>query len=510
MRNLYSGLALAIMALADVSVANAAERFDVVIVGGTVMDPESGLNAVRNVGIRYGKIAALSQERLVGDRIIEAKGLVVAPGFIDLHSHAQNLIGSRVQAFDGVTTALEAEVGQFPIDLAYKKAAAVGRAINYGFSVSWSLARTVVMGGGVPDGTVQGISDSLEAAADTLTAKATEQQNGDILRLLGTGLDQGAVGIGVALGYVPGASEEDVYAVSKLAAERGVTAFVHMRSSRTDFGATQEILANAAVTGAHWHIMHVGWDNVWQEDVLARAAKAGIKVTPETKGWFSGSTYIGATFLEPEALRKIGRPASDIIYYGREISSYEELGRLRTADPKAHILMKVVDDDERNLTKRAETARRLRSAEWVLASDAMPWTQQPSHYLTETTWPLPSNAWAHPRGASTYTRVIQRYVREWKLVDLMDVLRSGSLTPARELEKSVPAFATKGRLKIGCDADIIVFDFNRVEAVATIDKPAALSRGMEYVLVNGALLIEGGRLNKRLRPGRAIRRAFAQ
>lgn len=134
-----------------------AQTYDLIIRGGRVMDPESGLEAVRNVAVRDGKIAAITQERLAGKQTIDAKGRVVAPGFIDIHSHGQNLVGSRVQAFDGVTTAFESEVGQLPIALAYDKAAGSGRAINYGYTVSWSLARMKVLGGATPDGTVQGI-----------------------------------------------------------------------------------------------------------------------------------------------------------------------------------------------------------------------------------------------------------------------------------------------------------------------------------------------------------------
>jgi N-acyl-D-glutamate deacylase len=119
-----------------------------VLANGRVMDPESGLDAIRNVGIRDGKIVAISEGELEGSRVIDAAGRVVAPGFIDLHSHAHtSLIGGRVQAFDGVTTAFEAEAGQLPIDAAYRLAETEGRAINYGFTASWLAARIAVMGG---------------------------------------------------------------------------------------------------------------------------------------------------------------------------------------------------------------------------------------------------------------------------------------------------------------------------------------------------------------------------
>ena len=484
-----------------------AQTYDLVIRGGLVMDPESGLEAVRNVAVRDGKIAAITQEPLTGKQTVDARGRVVAPGFIDLHSHGQNLVGSRVQAFDGVTTAFESEVGQLPIATAYAKAADSGRAINYGYAVSWSLARMKVLGGATPDGSVQGISEALEKAAPHAGDRATPEQLGQILALLEQGLDEGATGIGLALGYLPGATEEEVLAVSRLAARRGVTIFVHMRSTVGALAATQEVIANAAVTGAHWYIMHVYLDSREGIEAVELARRAGLRITPETLGWLSGSTYIDAPFLKPDALKKAGRTASMILYYGRRVASYDELAQLQASDPKAHIITLPPQDDENDEVRRAEIARRLKAPDWVLASDAMPWQQFPTAYLPEGAWPLPANAWAHPRGAATYTRIIQKYVQQWRLVTLMDVLRAGALNPARELEGSIPALRNKGRLKVGSDADIIVFDPARVRANPSVEKPTELPTGMDYVIVNGAMLIKDGRMNAKLLPGTAVRRS---
>src|SRR5579864_8754664 len=97
--------------LAFVATFASAQQYDIVLEGGRVMDPETNLDAVRNVGISNGKIARISSEPLPARRIIHAQGLVVAPGFIDLHQHGQDLVSQRVKAFDGVTTALEMEIG---------------------------------------------------------------------------------------------------------------------------------------------------------------------------------------------------------------------------------------------------------------------------------------------------------------------------------------------------------------------------------------------------------------
>lgn len=504
-RALLGGL----LSLATLSGASAADRFDVVLKGGLAMDPESGLQAVRDIGIRDGRIAAISEAPLLGARVIDVRGRVVAPGFIDLHSHAQNLLGSRVQAFDGVTTAMENEVGQLPVAGAYERAARGGRAINYGFSSSWALARAIVLGGATPDGTAEAIPQALEKGHVATTTRASAAQTRAILELVTRGLDDGAVGIGLALGYMPGASEEEVFEISRLAASRRVPVFVHMRSTVGDFAATQEVIANAAATGAQWHIMHVYWDSLEQRDLLEAVRAQGGRVTPETKGWFHGATYLGATFLAPDVLKASGQKPDSIIYYGRRVGSYEELAALRASDPRAFIINLDPVTDETDAGLREETARRLRTPGWVLASDAMPWTQAPTRYIPEQTWPLPEGAWSHPRSAATYTRIIEAYVQTWKLVGVMDVLRAGSLAPAQELETSTPQFRNKGRLKVGADADLIVFAPDRVKVRATLERPAALSTGMDYVLVNGEVLIDAGRLDPSAMPGRPIRRDVA-
>ena len=123
-------------------IAEAAQEtppLDLVLAGGRVMDPESGLDAVRYVGLHDGKIAAISREPLKCERVVEVGGLVVAPGFIDLHAHGQNIEGNRFQAMDGVTTALEMEGGAFPVSEFYQSRE--GQAlIHYGATVAHVVA----------------------------------------------------------------------------------------------------------------------------------------------------------------------------------------------------------------------------------------------------------------------------------------------------------------------------------------------------------------------------------
>jgi hypothetical protein len=125
---------------------------DIVLPRGRVIDPETGLDAVRDVAVDGGVIAEVAAGPLHGALAIGATGLVVAPGLIDLHSRAQSVAGRWLQACDGVTTALDLEAGRFPVAAAYAGEAAGGSAINYGFSASWAAIRMEVAGGLQRDG----------------------------------------------------------------------------------------------------------------------------------------------------------------------------------------------------------------------------------------------------------------------------------------------------------------------------------------------------------------------
>src|SRR5206468_3770055 len=156
---------------------------------------ETHLDALGSVGIEQGKITEVSREPLHGKEVIDATGLVVAPGFIDLHSHGQMIPSMRMQAFDGVATALELEAGSLPISLAYEVAAREGRPLNYGFSASWALARMSLL-------------ENLQLNGKTLTLLASlgtppwgrlvePEQSQHIVTLLEQGLKEGALGIGL-------------------------------------------------------------------------------------------------------------------------------------------------------------------------------------------------------------------------------------------------------------------------------------------------------------------------
>src|SRR5271156_5160689 len=200
-----------------------AQQYELVLEGGRVMDPETGLDAVRNVGIRDGKIVRISSEALSGRRVIHAGGLVVAPGFIDLHQHGQELESQRVKALDGVTTALELEIGA-PDVAQFLKAKKGQSLIHYGTSASHVAARALVFGAALPPGEI------LPKSGPATDQPATPEQIEAMMERLRAELDAGGLAVGMGIQYTPGATRLEVIDIFRLAAERALPVYTHIRS----------------------------------------------------------------------------------------------------------------------------------------------------------------------------------------------------------------------------------------------------------------------------------------
>ena len=435
--------------------------YDLVLAQGRVMDPESGLDAVRYVGIRDGRIAALSAEPLEGREVIDVSGLVVAPGFIDLHAHGQDLFSSRLQAQDGVTTALELEGGAFPIAAWYAKRA--GKAvIHYGASVSHSSAHFA----------------ALRDTTTTVYDRATPAQIARMQDLIRQGLREGGLGIGYGIQYIPGASHEEILRMFEVAAEHEVTNFVHIRYAGliepgSAIEAVQEMVANAAATGASVHIVHIGSSGLRHVplllDMIDGAQQRGLDVTTEVYPYTAASTNIKAAIFDPGWRERFGADydAIEWVATGERLTKetferYREQGGMIIA----HVIPEAMVD-------YAVAHPRV-----MVASDGVPFI----------------NGRAHPRGAGTFARVLGRYVRERQSLTLMQALGKMTLMPAQRLEAAVPQMQSKGRLKVGADADITIFDAGVVEDRATFGEPAQASAGIAHVLVGGTFVVRDGAL----------------
>lgn len=473
MRNLIITFTLVVA-----STLAAAQQYDVVVEGGRVMDPETGLDAVRNVGIRDGKIASISATPLSGRRIIHAAGLVVAPGFIDLHQHAQDIASQRVKAFDGVTTALEMEIGA--PDVAQFLKAKEGRSlIHYGTTASHVAARALIFGAPLPEGTI------LPKSGAATDQPATPEQIERIQQRLRDEIDAGALGVGMGIEYTPGASRLEVIDMFRVAAERKLPVYTHMRSAgRIEPGSaiqsTEEVIGAAAITGASLHIVHINStclrDSLECISMIEGARAHGLDVTTEAYPYIAGMTAINSAVFNPGWREKLGIDYSNL----------------------------VIPDTGEHLTKeRFDELHSSGKQQWVLIFSN---TQE----IVDAVIPNPlimiasDGAEGHPRNAGTYSRVLAQYVREKKTLTLMEALRKMTLMPAQMLERSTPAAHRKGRLQEGADADLVVFDPQTIADRATFEKPMEPSVGVHYLLVGGTVVIDEGKMVPDVFPGRSL------
>jgi N-acyl-D-aspartate/D-glutamate deacylase len=460
------------------STALAAQQYDLVLEGGRVMDPETGLDAVRNVGIREGKIARISADPLSGRRVIRAAGLVVAPGFIDLHQHGQEPASQRVKAFDGVTTALEMEIGA-PDVTQFLKAKEGRSLIHYGTTASHVAARSLIFGAPLPDGAI------LPKSGPATDQPATPEQIERIQQRLRDQIDVGALGIGMGIEYTPGATRLEVIDMFRVAAERKLPVYTHMRSAgRIEPGSaiqsTEEVIGAAAITGASLHIVHINStclrDSLECIALIEGARARGLDVTTEAYPYIAGMTAINSAVFNPGWREKLG------IDYGNL----------------------VVPNTGEHLTKeRFDELHNSNKQLWVLIFAN---TQE----IVDAIIPNPlimiasDGAEGHPRNAGTYARVLAQYFREKKTLTLMEALRKMTLMPAQMLERSTPAAHQKGRLQEGADADVVIFDPQTIADRSTFEKPMEPSVGVHYLLVGGTPLIDEGKLVPDVFPGRAL------
>jgi N-acyl-D-aspartate/D-glutamate deacylase len=448
------------------------QEYDVVLAHGRVMDPASGLDGVRYVGIRGGKIGAISENPLQGRTVLDVSGLVVAPGFIDLHSHGQTPENYRFKARDGVTTALEMEVGVAPVPEWYR--AREGQAlINFGATSGHIPARMAVMH---DSGTL--------LPHDTAKGAATPEQRRQIFDLVRRGLDDGALGIGMGIAYVPLATRAEILELFGLAAERKTALYVHIRNGGPlepgVIDALQEVIADAAATGASLHVVHITSMGLRETalclQMIAGARRSGLDVTTEMYPYTAGMTDLGsAVFDEGWQAKQGGIGFGDL--------QWALTGERLTAESFA-----------RHRRQGGMVAIHSIPEEVVRLAIADPMTMIASDGILD-------HGKGHPRAAGTYARVLGRYVREQHALTLMEALRKMTVMPADRL-----GIRTKGRIAVGADADIAVFDPARVMDRATFENPAQYSEGIEYVLVNGTLVVKSGELVDGVAPGLAVQR----
>lgn len=460
---------------------------DIVVTQVRAIDPETGLDAVRNIGIRRGRIAAISPRPLRAATTIDGTGLVAAPGFIDLHSHTTTAESAGYQAMDGVTTRLELELGVYPVGAWY--AARAGRElINYGASVSHLAARYAAQSS--KPVVTSGVSDGIRRDEPMIRGAIPDDRYAAFVPMLKQGLDEGGLGIGSGTQYAPGITRAELIDVFRLAGSRGVCVFTHIRyGSLVEPGSTleavQEMVANSAMTGGCVHIVHLNSMAMSSTPemlvLLHRARKTGVDVSTEVYPWDASNDRIRSVIFDPGWERRWGVTVGDL-------QSKSTGKRLTQADFDA--LRKGNGDDGvlMHMNTEATLGTALADPMVMVASDSLDITDR----------------FTHPRSAGTFARVLGHFVRETHVLTLPQAIRKMSLMPAQRLQRFAPQMKRKGRLQVGADADIVVFDPGIVAARAAYLDAKQYSVGMKFVLVNGVFVVRDGALVADVRPGKPV------
>ena len=450
-------------------------EYDVVIAGGRVMDPESEFDRAANVGIDDGRITAITDQPLTGKKVIDAQGMVVAPGFIDIESYDPNPYGIWYKVGDGVTTNLGMHGTNGNADEWYSQWEASGVPTHFGGAFDGNWARQL------PDGLALDVGDeATPAQIDVLVDMAEEALQG------------GFIGVEFSPEYAPGITYEEMKAVSEVAARYNVPVFIHGRYSDdvepgTNFDTLDEVIRLGRETGAAIHLLHInstGGTFTMPEslEMLEEARDDGVEITSDTYPYDFWATYLESERFAPGWQERFHIDYDDLVVPGAGGERLTEAtfeAHRNDSTPTLTAAYAIPEEDVRNA---------LRSPFVMIGSDAI----------------LEEGDNNHPRAAGTFARVLGKYVREERVISLMDALSKMTIQPAQLLEEQAPALRKKGRLQIGADADITVFDPATVRDKATVNDPSRYSEGIEWVLVMGDVVKYPNGFNRGKFPGQPI------
>ena len=461
----------------DKNTSSGTKEFDVVILNGRVIDPESNLDAKKNIGIKEGSVQLITENLIKGKTTINALGLVVAPGFIDLHQHGQDKENYTYKVMDGVTTALELEMGTADVDRWYSERE--GNAIiNFGVSIGHVPLRMEIMndpGGFAP------VGDAVyRAASDSEVVMLKEG--------IEHGLNRGALGVGFGLMYTPATTRWEVLEMFRIAGKTKAPCYIHMRYAglkepNSCIAALEEVISASAITGAPLHVVHItslGFSYTPRMlQMIREARKRDIDITVECYPYTATQTTIESAVYDKGWQESFGITYSDLQWAATgERLTAESFAKYRKTG--GMVIAHSIPEDVVKST--------IADSLVIIASDGML-----------------QGGKGHPRGTGTFARVLGRYVREDKLLTLPEGLRKITLMPAQRLEKIAPVMNNKGRIREGADADITIFDPEEIIDQATYDEPAKYSKGISYVLVNGTIVVKNGYLQDGVFPGKAVR-----
>ena len=514
MLDVFSKAALAVAAAGALTLSaavSAAQDYDLVILNGRVMDPETEYDKVANVGISGGTIAIITNESIKGEKVIDATGHVVSPGFIDFHSHGQEPFAFRLYARDGVTTPMDLEAGQFPMDAFYDYWD--GKALlNYGATVSHAFARVAVLDGQDPGGRVLYEGSIVRAMNDGQQWKTKlydPLDEGAVMAAVEAELKKGGLGIAYPIGYYTLVGSPEVMAVTSLAAKYNVPITTHLRFLSqippSGYLGLEEMLTVARTQDVPMLVHHVPSNCLGLTekclDLIDAARAQGQNIVGEFYPWNYAGTYVDADYNKPGFEQRMGIQASDfkIAETGEPLTN-EEFDRLRKEAPDTQLLMYTMKDE---YIMAAFTRPGV-----IVGSDAMPYIVDGG---LKGDWDTPYGAGnGHARGAGSHAKIL-RMVRETGAISLMEAISKMTYLPAKFLEDYVPQMKKRGRVQEGTVADITIFNPKTVTEHAT-PKPgenSLPSTGIPYVIVNGTIVVDNSEVQK-VFPGVPIRNAVQE
>lgn len=451
-----------------------AAEYDLVVANGRAIDPETKLDAIRHIGVNGGTIEVLSTKPLQGKRVIDATGLVVAPGFIDIHSHTPTLLGQHMNVLDGITTALDLEAGSFPVSF-YGEHFRGGAQLNYGTSVGHFAIRTKVIEGVDQPYLFVG-HKAATPGGDAWLKQATAEQIETMRVLIHEGLDNGGLGIGVVLDYMTLAvSDAELRMLFEVAGARQVPLFVHVRRGMAgDPAGLIEVIELAKKTKAPLLVCHIthsamGGIGHWLE-LIDEANANGANITTETLSYAAGGTAIAADVFRRRDWQKI----FDISY---EDVQWVATGEWLTKDTwEKYAQEQPSGMVNHHYVKEDWMEEALRWPKMMVSTDALP--------------ALDRDVMTNPNVAGTFSRVLGHYIRDKQLLPLSEGLAKLSLYQAQWMQQASLAFAKKGRLQVGADADIVIFDPDTIAANATYGDPYQKPTGLTHVVVAGRQVVK--------------------
>lgn len=476
------------IALSDVAASDI--TYDIVLTGGRVMDPETNFDGLRNVGINGNKIAMITSNSIKGEKEIDVSGLVVAPGFIDLHVHGMTNKEHSYQIRDGVTTALELEGG-----VSFMKEWLASKAnnslVNFGATTSHSYLRTLAMSEfeenaleaknianreGVNS---EKLAQIMKKMAPSAYASLEPNEIQKLRPLVLEQMEQGALGLGVPVGYYLGASPPEMFEIYTIAAELNAPVYSHTRG--IGMSGIYEAIAYATTTGASLHIVHansLSLGNIQTTlDLVHSAKKQGLDITTEVYPYTAASTYLASAIFDGDWQKTLGISYEDLQWQdtGERLTKYS-YERYRKQDGIVII----------HMMKPEWILKGIIDSETIISSDGMPYAEG-----------------AHPRTAGTFSRILGRYVRQQKVIGLMDALRKMTIMPAQRLQTVSPMMLQKGRLQVGADADITIFDPTTIIDKADFDG-LHYSEGVKHAFVNGVHVVKNQEIVPDTYPGQAV------